>query len=158
MLDSRYCPAPYTVFQHRGGTPPINCRKILSCRADLPLERVPIGADWDPSPQANSADKSKPCFRSVWGPTWLLIYTKVRSHLAFGQASTLFRVRWRLLVKLSRQGIGAGHRRDRTNGALENRTLDVSLTPFLSIHNHNVPNLLGTLFHCSVSGCVSDII
>src|SRR5580700_4392176 len=29
------------VFEHRGGTPPINCRKILSCRADLPLGRGP---------------------------------------------------------------------------------------------------------------------
>jgi len=29
------------VFQHRGGTPPINCRKILSCLADLFLGRGP---------------------------------------------------------------------------------------------------------------------
>jgi hypothetical protein len=29
------------VFQHRGGTPPINCRKMLSCLADLPLWRGP---------------------------------------------------------------------------------------------------------------------
>jgi acetyltransferase len=35
------------VFQHRRGTPPINCLKILSCLADLPLgrghDRRPLG-------------------------------------------------------------------------------------------------------------------
>jgi hypothetical protein len=64
----------FPVFQHRGGTPPITIRKILNCLADLPWEGVPIGADRDPSLEANSTDKSKPCFRSVWGPTSLPIY------------------------------------------------------------------------------------
>jgi hypothetical protein len=32
-------------FQHQGGTPPINCRKILSCPADLPLGSGPNRRD-----------------------------------------------------------------------------------------------------------------
>ena len=34
----------------------------------------PIGTDRDPNLQANSAAKSKACFRFEWGPTSVLIY------------------------------------------------------------------------------------
>jgi hypothetical protein len=44
---------------------------------------VPIGADRDPTIQANNIVKSKACFRFEWGPASVLIY----SQLAIGQHS-----------------------------------------------------------------------
>src|SRR5258708_6609952 len=48
-----------SVFQHRGGTPPMSCRKISSYLADLPLWWGPDRRRLDPALQANSADKLK---------------------------------------------------------------------------------------------------
>jgi hypothetical protein len=43
------------VIQHRGGTPPINCRKILSGLADLPLGRGPDRRRLGPHPSVSFA-------------------------------------------------------------------------------------------------------
>ena len=37
------------VFQHRGGTPPVNRLKLLSCFVESPDVGVSIGVDWDPT-------------------------------------------------------------------------------------------------------------
>jgi hypothetical protein len=63
------------VNQHRTGTPRRFRISAWYRTAKRTFGGVPIGADRDPTLQANSADKSKVCFRYGRSPASMLIYT-----------------------------------------------------------------------------------